>query len=480
MNGKDSQVIHFRRHLPPASSEFEISVSRAFCLDHAFSFRHLAIYPGLVSVQASRNDMDIEAELAVVTDEIISLGAKKLGSLVSMEFTNPNNRTTPGHYVKDFNQFFHDSIPSHLVEQPFFFDWYDLNKTDLSPKQLEAHVKQSFELYYQLQQGQYTQTLENGLPQRLKEMLFTNPMAIPTFPLEMTLQDSVVFRLHMAPFSKLVSSTDKIFEALGFNTEKIKATGTGDHHKKFVLVNDTPDWRTIWGSQSPLAVMRGIPSHKINFGHALEQISSDERWISFTQKEFRNNKELLEKLKPHIQDLATEINIKFDLMFDKTSGKFKVLFPPGVTEPWVNFSSNLQYRLGLGYNSVVDPKVKSQERFDNAEFPNADKKMKTLMMDTGVVICTRNTETSPFTAGLTENFMASLHPKMMGILETKNPLDYKPQQIYFDDLKYGSGPTADLKFKFFRFMDDGKMVPFEWKMDAFVLGELHCTPLGKL
>jgi hypothetical protein len=479
MSSKNSQIIHFRQHLAPGSSDFDIPVSRAFCLDHSFSFPHLAVYPGMYSFQATRNDMDIEAELEVVTEETISVGAKDLAQIAAEHvFTNANNRTTPDTYIRDFNQFFHNHIPSQVVQQPFFFDWYDLNKTDISPKALEALVKKSFELYYQLKEGQYTASLENGLPQRLKQMPSANSMALPKFPLDLTLQDTIVLRLHMAPFSQLVCSTDKIFEVLGFNTEKIRDKVKGVHHTKFVLVNDSPEWRIIWGVHSPYANFVKVPAHTILFTHALDQVSSVEQWMAFTQRDFRSNKELLKRLKLHLEALSSEINIKFDLDYNEVTGEFKFVFPPRVNNAWVVLSPNLQFRLGQGYGTSVNRDTKSQSRSDTTDIANIEKKIKTLVMDTGIAICTRAGELTSITAGLPGNFMATLHPKAEGILETRSPLGYVPNRAYFDDLRYGSGNMADLKFRLYRYLDDGQMVPFEWKVDAYVLGELECTPLA--
>jgi hypothetical protein len=142
----------------------------------------------------------------------------------------------------------------------------------------------------------------------------------------------------------------------------------------------------------------------------------------------------------------------------------------------------LQHCLGLGVvNTALTATTESEVRKDDTqEKEKADSlvKAQTLVFDTGTVLCTPAQDVSSSSAlSLGENFMASLHPKNSGILETKSYYGMLPNRVAIDDLRFGSDNKVKLGFRLHRYLDNGETIPFGWKVDSYVTGLLLCTPM---
>jgi hypothetical protein len=48
----------------------------------------------------------------------------------------------------------------------------------------------------------------------------------------------------------------------------------------------------------------------------------------------------------------------------------------------------------------------------------------------------------------------------------------------FDDLRFGSENVARLQFRLHRYLNNGDIVPFGWKVSSYVTGILLCTPMA--
>jgi hypothetical protein len=97
-----------------------------------------------------------------------------------------------------------------------------------------------------------------------------------------------------------------------------------------------------------------------------------------------------------------------------------------------------------------------------------------LVLDTGISICTPARGVTSSAMFLADNYMVMLHPTVSGTLETK---DVRSNPVVLDDeVRYGSENVVQLRFRLHRYLNNGEIVPFGWKVNSYVTGILLCTP----
>jgi hypothetical protein len=483
--------IYFRQPLMPGSSDFEVNVSRMFCRDRCFSFPYLSVVPGYFGEQAAQLGLDTDQELDSETTEYVSCSANRLHLIPDIMERHvfecvqvPPSKLTID-YIKEFNQFFFDHKPAHMTTSPFFLDWFDHRYRDKEMSEFIKIVKTSHMVYY----GQQEEMLEftegvhdKGLPAGLRGVSDANYMNFPSYPLADELVDQIGVRLHVAPYTKLVATNGNIFEFLGFNSEEIKAkVKTGDHHMRYVIFNDQPFWITIYPERPVPKNMALVIKHEIRMGHSRNDIYSGDKIFQLSERDSRKPAKVMAILKPIFKQISQELNIQYLLDYKIDVSKFQINLPPEISAR-VLMSPNLQHCLGLGVvNTALTATTESEVRKDDTqEKEKADSlvKAQTLVFDTGTVLCTPAQDVSSSSAlSLGENFMASLHPKNSGILETKSYYGMLPNRVAIDDLRFGSDNKVKLGFRLHRYLDNGETIPFGWKVDSYVTGLLLCTPM---
>jgi hypothetical protein len=390
---------------------------------------------------------------------------------------NFNNMAVTPDYVDQFNNFFLENKPPHMKAPPFFMDWMDALYHDRPLAELYDSVKANFAEYYEetdtvkeLTPGVH----DTGLPAGLRDLPDANSLTFPSFSRDNA--GRIFLRLHLAPMTKLISSTAVMFNYLGFDVENERAQNTGDHHSQIVFLNNTYQWKMIVARRPmPEDLPDRIVKHRIRMGHAYNEVAAE---VAFGMSERSNRKNalLLSKLEPVFLRITDMTNIKFGIDFVKDESKFKVRFPPDISSR-VLMSPNLQHRLGMGRDQAVLPTIDPQTRFD----PETDTKeldlsamARALVLDTGISICTPARGVASSTMFLADNFMVMLNPTLSGTLETK---DTRPTPVNLDDnLRYGSENVAQLRFRLHRYLNNGEIVPFGWKVNSYVTGILLCTP----
>jgi hypothetical protein len=184
------------------------------------------------------------------------------------------------------------------------------------------------------------------------------------------------------------------------------------------------------------------------------------------------------EIEPLFTQITKMTNIKFGLDFNKVESKYKIKFPPDITSR-VLMSPKLQNRLGMGSHQAVIVTTESQTRLDpeveTASELDTTTMARALVLDTGMSICTPARGETSSAMFLADNYMVMLHPTMSGTLETK---DTRTNPVIFDDLRFGSENVVRLQFRLHRYLNNGDIVPFGWKVNSYVTGILLCTPMA--
>jgi hypothetical protein len=483
--------IPFRKVLLANESDFEVPVHRTFCKDRCFSFSSLSVVPSYFEEQAAKLDLDTDAELNSETNEYVDCRAGRLHQIRDiMEGTDPNFERTfkvenyndmalTSDYVDRFNNFFLENKPPHLKAPAFYMDWMDARFYGKPLGDLYAFVKSNFADYYvpTAEVREWTPGVHDaGLPAGLKDLPDANCLNFPSVPFRAEILDRIYLRLHLAPMTKLISSTANILNFLGFDVENERARNTGDHHSQIVFLNDTHRWKIIIASRPmPQKLAERPVKHKIRMGHALNEVGAE---VAFGMSERSNRKNalLLAKLEAVFARATDMSNIRFGIDFAKDESKFKVRFPPDVASR-VLMSPNLQNRLGMGSYQAVYPAIEPQTRLDpeaETKEPDSLTMARALVLDTGISICTPARGMTSSAMFLADNYMVMLHPTVSGTLETK---DVRSNPVVLDDeVRYGSENVVQLRFRLHRYLNNGEIVPFGWKVNSYVTGILLCTP----
>jgi hypothetical protein len=459
-----------------------------FCRDRCFSFPYLSVVPGYFGEQAAQLGLDTEQELDSETTEYVSCSANRLHHIPDImerhvfECTQVPPSRLSIDYIKEFNQFFFDHKPAHMTTSPFFLDWFDLRYRDKETSEFIKIVQATHMVYYGQQELlEFTEGVHDmGLPAGLREVPDANYLNFPSYPLAEELVEKIGVRLHVAPYTKLVANNAHMFEFLGFNSDAIKAkVKTGDHHMRYVIFNDQPFWITLYPERPMPKNMAIVIKHEIRMGHSRNDLFSGDKIFQLSERDSRKPAKVMAILKPIFKQISQELNIQYLLDYKTDVSKYQINLPPEISAR-VLMSPNLQHCLGLGVvNTALTATTESEVRKDDTqEREKADSlvKAQTLVFDTGTVLCTPAQDVSS-ALSLGENFMASLHPKNSGILETKSYYGMLPNRVAIDDLRFGSDNKVKLGFRLHRYLDNGETVPFGWKVDSYVTGLLLCTPM---
>jgi hypothetical protein len=505
MGGGGEIPIPFRKVLQPGESDFEVPVHRAFCRDRCFSFVSLSVVPGYFEQQAAKLDMDTEAELDSETTEYVDCRAVRLHQIADImegpkpdlertfKIDNYNNMTLTSEYVEKFNNFFLDNKPPHMLSTPFFLDWMDARFEDKPLDKLIDSVKKNLANYYQVTDvvKEFTAGIhDSGLPAGLRALPDANYLAFPDVPFSEDITERIFLRLHLAPMTKLISSTANIFEFFGFDVEAQRARNTGDHHSQIVFLNDTYEWMIIPAFDYAPQKLDKTPTkqkkaqaaikHRIRMGHARNEVGA-EQVFQMSERTSRKNALLMPEIEPLFTQITKMTNIKFGIDFNQAESKYKIRFPPDVSSR-VLMSPNLQKRLGMGSHQAVIVTTESEARMDADVETTSDLDTTTmaraLVLDTGMSICTPARGVTSSAMFLADNYMAMLLPSVSGTLDMKENSCAVPNRVVFDDLRFGSENVARLQFRLHRYLNNGDIVPFGWKVNSYVTGILLCTPMA--
>jgi hypothetical protein len=101
------------------------------------------------------------------------------------------------------------------------------------------------------------------------------------------------------------------------------------------------------------------------------------------------------------------------------------------------------------------------------------KKCTALCFDTSIVLCTLDQLSSNTTSGALDFYMASLFPRLSGVMELDRCGQNVPPQVILTPSSGSSSATVPFKFRLLRFYNNQENCAFAWNDGAWIYGMLR-------
>lgn len=483
-------AIPFHCTLPARSSDFEVRVPRMHGTDRLFSFAHVTVTPGYFSLQAAKYQMDPEEELSHEEDYFYGFTARNLqdSELVKNYYwKNPNNVTELSLWVRDFNQFFSYIAPKDFVVPPLALSWrLDLQSEGDSHTKVEKYILENADHFYpdgrnlnktdETAVAAFRTKHTSNFPEVLKRLDRFNAFAVPKLSeVYQEEKDALRLILHLAPRQSLYVSSKKTLTDLGFDADQVGRRG---RNNQFYVINSTGNWKEVHAVRAPQPELIGSARTDFVKAGAAPSDKSTQfgQVLSIPQSVFRSNARLLILLKGSLKIIVNRFNIALDLDFDNTLKQFSITWPPNIPDIQIDIAPALASRLGFPYSNSISPSDRAQMLEDPTDVGLMEIKAKTLVLDTGVVMCTLAKEGNLGTLGLPDTYMASLYPTSPGILTTRHISQKHGSRIKIEELGYGTDNHVLVKFRLHHFVARDVLLPLEWRSEAYVDGVLLSWP----
>jgi hypothetical protein len=207
----------------------------------------------------------------------------------------------------------------------------------------------------------------------------------------------------------------------------------------------------------------------------LSLLESDVVPVALTRKDVRTNTVLWDSVKKTLNILTEASNLNVQLDYIAAEKKFKFAFPVNdLLNVSLHPSQDLANRLGFNLiSNITKMNAKSTEKCeDTPDLVDAEKKARAMAYDTSIVIVSNEYSSSMMTAGISEQFMASLMPTWSGTLKLSPISDTLPK-MRLSNVYSGSSDTVPATFRLHRYLDHENLVNFQWRHDAYIYGVLQ-------
>lgn len=486
----------FHKYIAPGTSTFTVSVPKPFLTycspseenyrsavqKRKFFFSCLRVVPDFFSRDAQMFELDTAEDLLVkMTNQFhlvhrispflfnFAAGADSLWEFETKSANLEDNKI--GTFFDTVNKYSELAKPKGLVRAPFFFDWttVDLDVMQEDESELtdtDDYIK-SFASFFYADSTTLLVHFDKLQPSQRKVPLANN-WAFPDRAYEdAKILSQLRVRLAVAPNTKILFSTKKMLELLGFRPEKRTSY-------KYEFSNQSSNAYTYFVAEDPPTV--GTYNYgKINAAPYSNLVVTPVQTIATNFKEKRSNATLYKLLKVALDKLAEETNVDFDVVYDGTSEIFKFVFPTNsAIKTVVHCDNDLSYRLGYGLKREINEADGSAPVADMSIKESA-KKARILCFDTGHVVVTCFNTSSNLTSVSNNQYMASLLADNAGMLTMGGCVGEAPS-FAPPNYEQDGNNNVPLLCNLLKFNDAGDLVPFQWKTGAFVSGVLQ----GKL
>ena len=428
----DKKKILFKTYVPPGSSSFHVIVTAASPVTKC-KFSNLIVIPDYYSRKAAALDLDSpEAEGEMSTTDF-HLTYQFLDDFYSVEskYVLTDTIQSVGKWLKDFNTHFDSVKPSGTLYPPIFFDWIH---TDLG-----IEVEGLFGVRERL-------TAATLLPSSLSQSGL-NPYLLPS-NVEM---ENVRLRIHIAPNVKMSFSTDGHLKGLGFSSVQI---GKRRSLNQFIWENPTLEYITLEAESSPQSTPIIANIGKVMLSPSRDLITSANRTLSMTRKDFGDNRILSETLQKVLKEIAIFTNIEVKLEY--ADGSFQFEFPANPNLR-VAIHCEPQLAIRMGYGMVYQIHRNSIHKLPNQEALKADAgtMAETLVKDTAILAVRQSNNVN--------SEVAHLFPTQSGTMALTDTAEfYLPR---FRPYVY----SASFELQTY---DQHNPVPLQWVTGAYVSGVL--------
>jgi hypothetical protein len=302
-----------------------------------FYFSDLYLIPGFYKQRAAQLGLELGEE---DEEDLIDLECRMTFTVSQDLFKDVDNRlqdikwqqtnavTLVDELVKSINAHFQATKPEGILHSVFFVDWIDLDWMEDEEMVVEPDtvVPQSSLLYYGT--DEYSDELYfEALEPSTRNVPGTNNFKFPSEAFTVPeVFSNLRLRIHIAPNTKILVSTNSLLEQLGFSAEQL---GLPKDRKRFVFENPVTDSYFTLVADGPVKQNGTIAGTPTTIFPVPVKRTFQTDWLKMVPKmsDYDQNEYILNLVKEGFAALSEKANILVDL--DLLAGKkqFKVLFP---------------------------------------------------------------------------------------------------------------------------------------------------------
>jgi hypothetical protein len=405
-----------------------------------FYFSDLYIIPGFYKQRAAQLGLELEEE---EVENLIDLECritftispdlyKDSDRVLDIKFQHTNARSLVQDLVKTVNAHFEATKPEGVVHSVFFLDWVDKQWMDENDESviLEASevVPSMVSMYYGA--DEYTdEEFFNALEPSARKIPGVNNFKFPTQAYESPeLWSSLRLRLHIAPNTKILASTDGLLKQLGFSVEQL---GIPRDRKRYVFENPVTDSYITMVAENPIAEGGQIAGTATTIFPAPLKKTFQTDWFKMVPKmsDYDNNEYILGLVKEAFATLSSKANIFVGMELMAGKKQFRIVYPGNDRlGAVVHVDRDFSSRLGFEGRLNIDSSVLSVPIAEKNTKVDAEGQSRALVYDTVMIMVTMESSSSTITAGLDETLLACLYPTGSGTMAMTNR---PPAQNYF-------------------------------------------------
>lgn len=467
----------FRIRIPKGTSTFVVQVPRDhFREDRKFFFNHLQLTPDFFSLDAETQRLDADPDLDQVKSVEVQVILTYPDAKVYGVYQNAPKTKFSVVAVQKVNAAFEQVKPSYTYTSPFFFDWVDANMdSDHIPNE---YVPELATLYYNEDYNERAHF--NWLPSSVRRLPGVNNFLPPILynKFESTLTDRIRLRMWMGPFTKVsFSSLEPFVTHFGFDESVFGPLG---QHRQYHLVNDSSFYRPVAvATSAPLLELFSKVDWRIVVSVSEKKLVTEPHQIELTKREWKKDRAVFEALWSYFDKVSQLTNTKFSLAYDKETRIFSFYMPSADTvHVSVHSSPDFAARLGFGETEIITKNMKAQPSVDPNMFSQAMRNARSVVYDTGPIVCTLEDSASNRTSGTVDQFMAALYPDVSGTLNMPQSIcSCAANAVHIKPIVQSWQGHVPIAFRLLRIYEDQKMADFRWNSDAYIIGTLQGTCL---
>ena len=470
----DPKTVPFRRYVPAGASHFDLPIPASF-RHLSFNIAYALFYAEFYSTYAALMDLDTDFDLdeEVVFD--INFHCKyPYDDTVHPGIFQPEKDTnTVVGLVHDFNKFFEINKPVGMASTCAFIDWTDTRRKDAQVS-LKVWVEEMMAQEYYGERFNAAKHF-NALPVSARKIEGANNYLFPT-QFDDDMEPFIANRLNIAPNTSVNFSNKIYLLDLGFSPEQI---GEKNGKKRFVMKNERNEhYQTITGvGQLQTFLTKTNNLFKVTLRVNNKNYISNTVLFKMTKRDTFVPEKYEAAIHGSLQFLEALTNIRVGFKFDPNKRKFQFVFPPNqnLKNLFVIVHADLAERLGFGLINEINVENRTGEKIhdDKDNIQDARKAAAAIANDVGILVITDQDSSSNTTVGVYERVLCSLFSDNEGMMK------YRPTGVTtsMKIAKYlaETDGFVTARLRLFRYVDDGHLVPFVWKVGAWVHGILVGT-----
>lgn len=455
--------IPFRKLINAQEHNVQLTVDRKYLdVDTKFRFDSLTLAPGYFSIQAAQWDLDpaIKDIRIPILLEFVWENAYVKGVIGTAWQTSA--KTNVPQMIKSLNNHFDLQKPTGIHSPLVFFDWviagYEKGDADL-----KTFHRDSAQLLYGTD---YDAALhEESLPESIKQLPFVNTLKFPTTT-DADILSELRIRMHLAPNAAVAMANEGVLRAFGWSDKSIPSRVSNqvqmvnnalNAYKMFMSDGSIPSLNVEGGSSFKIAPIINREVFKSNLATAYTNRARE-----------RKNDLLASDLNDVIETVAREFNFNFKFKYFTSSKRFEIQVPIDAKySVALHIDPTLSERMGHGKVEKFTSKSAGLPVANMSDITETEKRAKTLVYDTGIVVVLlekyTNLQTDQF-AGLV---VATLEAHTDGTMISKHVAPLPEFDVSFS--------TPEVRLGLYRFDENNKAMPLGWKVSAYLRGILVST-----